>query len=80
MKTVGLEEATLDACVKEAQHERVVVTRDGKPVALIVGIEGFDREQLELARDAAFRTLIAERRAQRAVGRTELERKVRSTR
>jgi len=75
MRTVGVERATLDACVNQAQRERVVVTRDGKPVAVVVGIEGFDTEQLQLATDAAFWALIAERRAQRSVGRAELEQK-----
>ncbi len=40
MKTVGLEETSLDACVAEAQYDRVVVTRNGTPVALVVGLEG----------------------------------------
>ena len=33
MKTIGLEHATLAACVHDARHERVVLTRKGKPVA-----------------------------------------------
>ncbi len=31
MKTLVLEGATLDACVREAQGDRVVVTRNGIP-------------------------------------------------
>ena len=38
MKTIGLEHATLAGCVKDARRERVVVTRKGKPVALVVGV------------------------------------------
>jgi len=40
MKMVGFEHATLDICIHDAQRERVVITRDGKPVALIIGVEG----------------------------------------
>jgi len=76
MKIVRLEHATLDTCVREAQHERVVITRDGKPVAFVVGVESWDREQIELSRDDAFWKLIAERRTQKMVGRKELEQKI----
>lgn len=36
MKIVNLEQAVLESCVKEAQHEHVILTYKGKPVALIV--------------------------------------------
>lgn len=42
----GLAQVTLDVCVKDAQRERVVITRKGKPVALTVGVEGLDKEPL----------------------------------
>ena len=37
-------------CVEEARGERIVVTREGNPVALIIGIDG---EQLALGSDAS---------------------------
>ncbi len=73
MKMINLEEATLVNCVDEAQHERVMLTRKGKPVALIVGLEGLDAEQLELGSNAKFWTLITERRSQKTNSRAELE-------
>ena len=73
MKTVGVEKATLDECVKNARLERVVVTRNGKPVALIVGIEGMDEEQPRLSSSGKFWTFISERRKQRTVSRQQLE-------
>jgi len=73
MKMIGLEETSLDTCVKDAQHEWVVVTQNGKPVALIVGVEGMDKEQLELSSSDTFWRLIAERRGQRTISRAELE-------
>jgi antitoxin (DNA-binding transcriptional repressor) of toxin-antitoxin stability system len=79
MKVVGLEQTTLDSCVNEAQRERVVITRRGKPVALIVGVEGMDEEQLQLGSSDKFWTLIEERRKQRTVSRAELEQKIKGT-
>ena len=76
MKMVGLEQTTLDTCVNDAQREGVVVTRNGKPIALIVGIEGMDEEQLELGSSDRFWTFIAERRSQKTISRAELEQKI----
>jgi antitoxin (DNA-binding transcriptional repressor) of toxin-antitoxin stability system len=76
MKTIGLEHATLDSCVKEARHERVVLTRKGKPVALVVGVEGLDEEQLQLGSSPKFWTLIEARRKQKTFSRTELEQRI----
>jgi len=76
VKTIRIEQATLDSCVAEAQGQRVVVTRAGRPVALIVGIEGLDEEQIRRGADPAFWELIAERRGQRALSRVDLERAV----
>jgi antitoxin (DNA-binding transcriptional repressor) of toxin-antitoxin stability system len=73
MKTVDIEQATLDACVQDAQRERIVITRSGIPVALIVGIEGMDEEQVQLGSSDEFWRLIAERRRQKTMSRTELE-------
>jgi antitoxin (DNA-binding transcriptional repressor) of toxin-antitoxin stability system len=76
MKTIGLEQASLDVCVDDAQQERVVLTRNGKPVALIIGLEGLDEEQLQLGRSDKFWTLIEQRRKQKTISRAELEQKL----
>jgi antitoxin (DNA-binding transcriptional repressor) of toxin-antitoxin stability system len=76
MKRVSLEQTTLDTCVRDAQRERVVITRKGKPVALMVGVEGMDEEQLELGASDQFWKLITERRTQKAISRAELEQKI----
>jgi antitoxin (DNA-binding transcriptional repressor) of toxin-antitoxin stability system len=80
MKMVDLEQADLEACIKDAQHERVVITRNGKPIALIIGVEGMDEEQLQLGSSDKFWTLIAERRAQKIISRAEVEQKIKNTR
>jgi len=76
MKVIALKETNLDACVSEAQHERIVITRNGKPVALVVGVEGLDTEQLEIGSNPAFWELIAQRRRQRTISRAQLEEKI----
>lgn len=76
MKTIGLEQATLEVCVSEAQNERVVITRNGKPVALIVGIEGLDTEQLQLGSSDKFWRLMSERRQQKTISRAMLEQSI----
>ena len=63
-------------CVSSAQAERVIVTRDGHPVALIVGIKGLDAEQVELGSSDTFWQLISERRNETVISRMELERKL----
>lgn len=76
MKVMNLERATLDTCIRESQSERVVITREGRPVALIVGVEGLDKEQLELGTSDKFWKLIRERRSQGTLSRGELEQRV----
>jgi antitoxin (DNA-binding transcriptional repressor) of toxin-antitoxin stability system len=73
---IGVEQATLDACLREAQRERVVITRGGIPVALIVGIEGMDEEQVRLGSSDAFWKLVAERRREEVLDRDALEQEI----
>jgi antitoxin (DNA-binding transcriptional repressor) of toxin-antitoxin stability system len=73
MKTIAYKEADLGACIEEAQRERVLITRDGRPVVLIVGVEGMDEEQLQLGNSDEFWTLISERRRQKTRSRAQLE-------
>ena len=73
MKLVNLDLTTLDTCVRDAQRERVIITRKGKPVALMVGVEGMDEEQLQLGASDKFWQLMAERRTQKTMSRAELE-------
>ena len=74
MKTLGIEQATLDVCVRESQGERVLVTRGGRPVAMVVGLAGLDEDQLQLGASDKFWQLITARRKQPTVSRAELER------
>ena len=76
MKSVPMEDATLDRCVAEAQQERVILTRNGRPVALVVGVNGMDEEQIRLSSSPEFWMLMEERRRQKTISREELERRL----
>lgn len=81
MKTVSVRELQkkVGECVDAAQHDRVVVTRHGKPALLLVGVEGKDWETLfwetneELWRD------LAARREQKTISMAEMKRRLRGS-
>jgi antitoxin HicB len=64
MKEIKLEnvDRDLDTLATAAQRERVLITRAGKPVAVIVGIENKDAEDLQLQQSPEFWHMIEERR------------------
>ncbi len=76
MKIVGIKDANLKACVREAQRQEVVITTKGKPVAVIVSANGMDLEQLELAYSEKFWKLVEKWRKQKTITREELERRL----
>ena len=76
MKTINLELSTLDDCVRESQNERVVITRNGIPVAIVVGLEGMDQEQAHLGSGGDFWKLISERRGEPTLTRAQLEQRI----
>lgn len=76
MKQIALGKTDLESCISQAQQERVVIVRNGKPVALIVGLEGMDPEQLELGSSEKFWELITKRRKQKGISRGKLEKKL----
>ena len=76
MKVITVQEANFEDCIRDAQKERVVLTRGGKPVAILVGVAGLDLEQIELGHSDEFWNLIRGRRRQRRMSRKELETKL----
>ena len=64
MKFVGIREAQkqLSDLVKASQDERIVLTRHGRPVALLEGIDPDELERRMLASDPEFLKMIDERR------------------
>ncbi len=75
MKTVSVRDLqkNVKGCVDEAQEGRVVITRHGKPAAVLVGAEGQDWEDVVLQTDPAFWKLIRKRRSQETMSFEELK-------
>jgi hypothetical protein len=73
MKVVNIQDADWPECVKEAHHGGVVITRNGKPLVVLVGVQGMDLEQVVLSYSDKFWQLIKEARGQQAISRQELE-------
>ena len=76
MKTVGIQAADLTNCIQQAQRESILITRNGKPAALLIGVAGLDREQIELGSSDKFWTLIRQRRGQKTLSRGQLEKRI----
>lgn len=75
MKTVPVRDLQkkLKRCIDEAQEGRVVITRRGRPAALLVGVEGKDWETVILETDPTFWKLIQQRRKEPTISFKELK-------
>jgi prevent-host-death family protein len=79
VKVVALGEAknALSAYVDQAQHDRVLVTRHGRPAAIIIGVEGEDFEDLMTRSDPDFwRMIEARRKAAKTISSEEMRRRL----
>jgi len=75
MKTVTARDLQkkVKECMDISQEDQVVITRHGKPAAVLVGVEGKDWEDLVFQTSPAFWQLIEDRRKQRTISLTELK-------
>lgn len=80
MKTISIRDLQkkIKESVDASQSDRLVVTRRGKPAAILVGVEGADWETVVLETKAAFWRLIEKRRRQPTVSLAEMRKKFRS--
>lgn len=64
MKTINVRDLQkkIRHCMDVAQKEHVVVTRHGKPLALVRGVEGYDWDDLYWATNESFWRMIEQRR------------------
>ena len=76
MKEISVQDLELESCLRSAQVETILITRKGKPIAVLMGVEGMDAEQIQLGRSNAFWKLIKARRGEKTLTRAELERKL----
>jgi prevent-host-death family protein len=76
MKTIPATDlqTNLDLVLDSSQDEGIVIVRKGRPSAVLVGIEHYDREDLQLATSPEFWRMIGQRRTEgRSVPLAEVE-------
>lgn len=73
MKSLDIQATNLDACVSSARSESIIIMRDGNPVALVVGVQGLDEEQVQLGSSDEFWELITQRRKEKTLSRAALQ-------
>ena len=78
MKTIAVRELQkkIKETVDDAQKDRVVITRQGKPAAVMVGVEGQDWESVVLETDPGFWRLISKRRKEPTISLRELRSRI----
>ena len=52
----------LSACLEDSQREGVVVTNHGRPKSVVIGVDGYDMEDVMLMLDPDFWSAIESRR------------------
>lgn len=82
MKSVSVRDLqrAIKKCVDASQEERVVITRNGKPAALMIGVEGQDWESIALQTSPAFWRLIEKRRKEKSLPLSEVRRLLKTPR
>lgn len=78
MKVIPLGQAKneLSSYVDQAQNDRILITRHGKPAVLMIGVEGEDLEDLMTMANPRFWEMIEERRkSSKTVSADEMRRR-----
>jgi prevent-host-death family protein len=80
MKSISAGEAqsNLESVLTSAQKERIVLTRNGKPSVVLIGVENYDGEDLRLASSPEFWQMIEERRRGPSIPLSELKARLRA--
>jgi len=74
MKTVNARDLQkrIKECVDMSQQDKVVITRHGKPTAVLIGVEGKDWADVALQTSSSFWKLIEGRRKEPTMSMNEL--------
>lgn len=82
MKTVTVRDLQkkVKDCVDDAQEDRIIITRRGRPAAVLIGVEDMDWEPVVLQTDPAFWKLIGTRRRQPTLSIDEIRAKIGTSR
>ncbi len=78
MKTISVRDfqKKIRESVNAAQKDRVVLTRNGKPAALLIGVKGQDWESVVLQTSAPFWKIIEKRRKEKTVPLREIRKRM----
>ena len=78
MKTVSVRDlqTRIRSVMDTAQLDQVVITRNGKPIAVVVGVEGSDWETVAAETSKSFWKEIAERRSQNTISLSEIRKRL----
>lgn len=78
MKTISgnAADSQLADVLDSAQEDKVLITRNGRPSAIVIGVEDYDAEDLTLATSSEFWDLIRSRRNGRLVPLAEVKRQL----
>ena len=78
MKTISVRDLQkrIRSVMDTAQRDQVVITRNGQPIAVVVGIEGVDWETVAVETNRSFWKEIARRRDQETISLAEIRRRM----
>jgi prevent-host-death family protein len=78
VKTISVRELQqkIRAVMETAQKDQVVITRNGRPVAVILGIEGADWETVAQETSKSFWKEIGKRRKQKTISLSEMRKRL----
>ncbi len=62
--------------METAQNDQVVITRDGQPVAVVVGVDGADWETVAVETSRSFGKENAQRRKQKTISLAEIRKRL----
>ena len=74
MKTISVRDLQkrIMSVMDAAQNEQVVITRNGQPIAVVIGVEGADWETVAAETSRSFWKEIARRRTQETTSLAEI--------
>ena len=78
MKTISVRDLQkkVRETVEISQKEKVVITRHGRPAAIVVGVEGQDWEDVFYRTSPAFWKMIEKRRKEKTIPLAEMRRRL----
>jgi prevent-host-death family protein len=78
MKTINVRDLqkSVRHCVAASQKDHVVITRHGRPAAVMVGVEGQDWEDVAYQTSVRFWKMIERRRKEKTISLSELRARV----